>query len=303
MRAPSCRIAVTIIETLVVISIISVLSGMLLPAVQKARESSYKIACASNLKQIGIAMISCHEATGILPSGGWGWGWIGDPCYGNGPQQPGGWIFNSLPYMEQSTAYYLPTSTASAIQLIQTPIKIMNCPSRRTGGPWRANSSCFNQGGFNYSLAARTDYAANCGNSPADEVSPGPPSIEAGQNGYNFNNSQFDGVVFAASYVTISMITAGTSNVYLAGEKYLNPMNYYTGADFADNENLYVGMDNDINRSSATEPMQDTWGVASTFIWGSAHPGSFNMVYCDGSVRPVSYTIDLPTHQTAARIY
>lgn len=303
MYSPSRRIGISLVELLIVIAIIIVLIGLLLPAVQKARETSNRIVCANNLKQLGIGMLNCHDTTGLLPSGGWGWGWVGDPTYGNGPQQPGGWIYNTLPYVEQNALYSLSATLSGTQEMIMTPLKIMNCPTRRTGGPWIANNVCYNQGGFSYYTAARTDYAANSGNYPADEISPGPPSIFAGQNGYDFNNSEFDGIVFAASYVTLPMITAGTSNTYLAGEKYLNPINYYTGADPADNENLYVGMDNDISRCAAGLPLQDTSGYQNSFIWGSAHPYAFNMVYCDGSVRVVSYTVDLATHQAAASIY
>ena len=59
----------TLIELLVVIAIIAVLIALLLPAVQAAREAARRAQCVNNLKQIGIALHSYHDANGILPIG------------------------------------------------------------------------------------------------------------------------------------------------------------------------------------------------------------------------------------------
>src|SRR5208283_15403 len=104
----------TLIELLVVIAIIGVLVGMLMVAVQKAREAAARISCVNNLKQMTLACHTFHDALEYLPS---------ERAPAPGQQGPQNVFIYLLPYIEQQNNQ--PGQNA-------VPIKLYLCPSRRT---------------------------------------------------------------------------------------------------------------------------------------------------------------------------
>jgi prepilin-type N-terminal cleavage/methylation domain-containing protein/prepilin-type processing-associated H-X9-DG protein len=313
------RAGFTLIELLVVIAIIAILIALLVPAVQKVREAANRSQCQNNLKQIALGMHSHHSNFNHFPSGGWGWFWVGVPSRGYGKEQPGGWLYNTLAFIEQKDlrerGLGLTGSAFSAEfgQMIQTPVKTFNCPSRRTGGPY-PNSQNFalksaDAGGATLTstppMMARTDYAGNAGNTGVTQCGPGPDNLAQGDNnsfwsGGYASGEACTGILFQRSRVRIRDILRGTSNTHLVGERYMNPNSYYTGADGADNESMYVGFDNDVNRdSSIGPPMMDSPNYSSYDRYGSVHPGGMNMAFCDGSVRVVDYDISAAVFKEA----
>ena len=72
----------TLVELLVVITIIGILVSLLLPAVQSAREAARMAQCQNNMKQLGLGAKSHATIHGHYPSSGWGYLWIGDPNRG-----------------------------------------------------------------------------------------------------------------------------------------------------------------------------------------------------------------------------
>src|SRR5262249_11269466 len=107
------------------------------------------------------------------------------------------------------------------------------------------------------------------------------------------------GVIYMRSQHRIADITNGTSNTYLLGERYLNPSDYFTGDDPADDQTMYTGADNDICRVTLFAPLRDTRGYQDESRFGSAHVGGCNMLYCDGRVEVVAYDVDPAVHQRA----
>ena len=128
----------TLIELLVVMTIIGILIGLSLPAINMARESARTVVCVNNLTQISRAFTAHITAQGFVPSGGWGYWWVGEPDCGYGSQQPGGWLFSILDYLEQSNVRNQGlgldgTARVDAIrERMRNPIPIINCPTRRT---------------------------------------------------------------------------------------------------------------------------------------------------------------------------
>src|SRR5262245_58664081 len=151
-RAPNWR-AFTLIELLIVIGIVAAMIGLLLPAVQKARELGARIRCANNLRQDGLALLQFHENFGVFPSnGGWDgkqtilsvdgtpftpsthdfttggtykWG-VGDPLL-SPRDQTGSWVYSILPYVEKGAVH--------SQRQYDSGVEVYICPARRTSTP------------------------------------------------------------------------------------------------------------------------------------------------------------------------
>src|SRR5882762_2665231 len=106
--------AFTLVELLVVIAIIGILVALLLPAIQAAREAARRSQCTNQLRQLAIAFHNHHDTHKHLPTGGWAFTWLGYPEYGFGKNQPGGWMYNILPYMEEQNLHDIGKSATTA---------------------------------------------------------------------------------------------------------------------------------------------------------------------------------------------
>jgi prepilin-type N-terminal cleavage/methylation domain-containing protein len=302
------NVGFTLVELLVVIAIIGILVALLLPAVQAAREAARRTQCKNNLKQIGLAWMNHEDTTGHFPSG-WGWRWTGDPDAGFGPEQPGGWIFNILPFMEESTLHDLGSGLSGQAKQQQmliansTPIESFNCPSRRNAIPFAMARNSYLAENLNICtvpscVVNRADYAANSGSMNSGETA-GPG---AGATSFAGWGVEQNGLTYSQSQVKIGQIADGTSKTMMVAEKYLDANRYFDGTDAADDQSMFGGHDRDFNRyttDSCTQrvnlPLQDTPGLTECgYNWrfGSAHPAGIHAVYADGSVHQIEYGID-----------
>ena len=128
----------TLIELLVVLAIIGIMAGLLLPAVQSAREASRLNACKNNLRQIGLACMNFESKQGGLPPASTEPAWVTSPAtYGDSPRI--GWVWSVLPYLEQSniTDQYqgdVPWFDPSIQGLVSTRLRVMECPTDPIAG-------------------------------------------------------------------------------------------------------------------------------------------------------------------------
>ncbi len=259
----------TLVELLVVVAIIGVLVALLLPAVQAARRTQ----CSNQLRQLAIAFHHHHDAHKHLPTGGWHFAWLGYPDYGFGKDQPGGWMYNILPFIEQQAIRDIGRGAtgaamrAATVRRVQAPFEGMTCPSRR-----RANVYPFLASSTTYALSdpfdacSKTDYAANAGDMVSPELSGGPPANDnynvvrdthnwAAYGATTYSQYQGDneatGVVFGRSEINFRQVTDGTSNTYMVGEKYMSTDEYDSGLDYGDNEPAFSGNNTDTLRTTA----------------------------------------------------
>jgi prepilin-type N-terminal cleavage/methylation domain-containing protein/prepilin-type processing-associated H-X9-DG protein len=313
----SMRRAFTLVELLVVIAIIGILVALLLPAIQAAREAARRSNCVSNLRNVGLAFHNHHDVHGFFPSNGWGTGWTADPDQGYGRHQPGSWMFSVLPYLEEQQIYDIGrgqpgwpvpvTKKVALAQAMKTPVEVMYCPSRRPARAYPVKLWVGKNWTHDGGQLARNDYAACVGSSSTIEGLAGntysPSSYTESETFTNWPDPKlYDGIVYIRSEVPLRQITDGTSNTYMVGEKCVNVDAYesndgVTIIDHGDDQGWLVGHNGDTVRSSNYPPLQDPQGINPFEYWGSPHPGAFNMMFADGSVRPVSYDIDLIVHK------
>lgn len=122
LSVPSRRRGFTLVELLVVIAIIGVLVGLLLPAVQSAREAARRMSCSNHLKQLGLGMHNFHSALDAFPTS----------TSGNGALHY--WGAQLMPYMEQQPLaaiydYSARFNDVANRTAVQTPVPYMSCPS------------------------------------------------------------------------------------------------------------------------------------------------------------------------------
>jgi len=326
----------TLVELLVVIAIIGVLVALLLPAVQAAREAARRTQCKNNLKQMALGALNHYDIQKHFPTGGWGWFWAGDPDRGFGKDQPGGWIYNTLPFLEQGALHDQgkdgqPDVVTQGQKLVMrttlgSPLDIITCPSRRPGGRTFPYNPQDTRGVFNSlrpEMVGKSDYAMNAGSVYVEPGGEGQfPGSYTEAPGFTTQNKWMEfqigadpdlkqnGISFQRSQVMLQQVSDGTSNTYMVGEKALTTTNYETGTDAGDNESWHTGFNNDNYRKTASgaygslaalTPLLDApeypVNVRGHEGFGSAHAGGVNMAYCDGSIHSVNYEIDWQIHR------
>jgi prepilin-type N-terminal cleavage/methylation domain-containing protein/prepilin-type processing-associated H-X9-DG protein len=201
----------TLIELLVVISIIGLLFALLLPALQVSREQARRSSCANNLKQIGLAFASYHEAHGGFPPGyitlwdqfnkyefgpGWGWGAM------------------ILPHLEQqnlsnSITYERTINDPANATVRFTTLSVYTCPTDNAPKTWTAT-------------VGSSWFAAGVLYNVQDPICDVASSNYVGMFGISEPGVDGEGVLSRNTSVSVREITDGTSSTLLAGERCTN---------------------------------------------------------------------------------
>jgi len=285
-----------------VITIIGILIGLLMPAVQSVREAGRRATCKNNLYQIGRAVSQHYAKQQFYPVGGWGWGWAGDPDRGYTNRQPSGWTYNILPYLELDNLHDMGKGCVDSEKrrlgriATETTIAVYGCLTRRAplAYPYVHGSPYYNID--RPTVIARTDYAMNAGSIQPGTPAKGPSTLAEGDAKTDWGTAaQSNGVCYLHSQV--SVIEDGDSNTYLVGERNINPDGYATGKLQDDDQGWNLGYDWDTLRWTAQQPHRDQAGFDGHLVFGSAHPSGWNVVFCDGAVRTMNYGIDPDTHR------
>lgn len=318
-RKSRIRGAFTLIELLVVIAIIAVLIALLVPAVQKVRESANRADCQNRIRQIAIAVFAYHDTAKKLPPGANVRSGASDPYTGQEWRETG--FVHLLPLVEQKPLYDLydfnlgigGSDTSAPVSNPQTQVKVtvplFVCPSDlmanthpkvppRDGhtdvadsGASPLSSYCFNSG--RKWGTGNTDFFARSKN--RDRALAGP--------------------FYATSKTRIQEITDGTSNTFLIGESSLNDLatpdslsiTTYNDSDAyapiinnGRTHSMWVEADHHVMRSTEMPPFPSLKNcvdsgynsVACRYVFGGNH-GGLNMGLADGSVRFFSFGVSL----------
>ena len=214
MRGSFRQRGFTLVELLVVIAIIGLLVGLLLPAVQAARETARRTQCANNLKQIGLALLTRHDAMGQLPVGYQATGAFVDGATDTGPGW--GWAAFALPYLEggnihQSLRLDLSIQDPKNAVPIQSSIKSYLCPSDLLPEGAFSVPDWF---GIVVATAAPSSYTA-CVGGDESEV----------------EDAMGLGAFYRNSRTRLADISDGTTNTILVGERaWANAQGVWAGA-------------------------------------------------------------------------
>ena len=258
-RVPACAAGFSLIELLVVVAIIGILMGLLLPAVQAARESARRAVCGNNLRQIGIGLHCYHDALGCFPPG----------C-----SEPSGkviaWSVFLLPYIEQDNVHRLfdfgkcfndPANSAATHIVIPTYL----CPSTHRLADGRIGSV--------------TDHRDRMGN-PYSDSGMGCTDY-GGMYGWSDNSSANcstvgNGVMIYDQAIKMADIRDGTSNTIIVAED--TGRGKWQNGEWSDGQNIF-DQTGPINVDQNNE------------MW-SDHFGGVNTVFCDGAVHFLSERTD-----------
>jgi prepilin-type N-terminal cleavage/methylation domain-containing protein/prepilin-type processing-associated H-X9-DG protein len=318
---PGCdqpRRAFTLVELLVVIAIIGTLIGLLLPAVQTAREAARRSQCSNNMKQYALGMQNYHDAQGVLPLGTSYWQCINVS-----------WLPVLWPYIElndlasrfkynQTFGGWPNIGSASQKLPLSLPMSLYYCPSDR---PNAVQVDAWN------TVIARSNYMTNgtalvrsgvTHRGPFVTYFNGAKSDCAGSGWVSFEPRGYKG----KEATRFKNVTDGLSKTLIMSEQNLAPtdgydvrgqtaINYGFDTSYATPNSSFDRVASWYNPSTGADrvctdlpphlPCQSVGSVFS-FVARSKHSGGVQAAFCDGAVQFMSDNVDLSVWQAAGTV-
>ncbi len=317
----------TLAELLVAIAIIATLAGLLLPGIQAAREAARRTHCGSNVKQIALAVLAYELQNGYFPAATkttdqaacqdcfdpWFEASRAPGSFAPGTKHGTSWLLEVLPFLEQKTLadrWDWQTNVLGNAALAQTDIRVLYCPSRRSGirtgsddhlnlldPAWRGGGTdyggCYGRlHGFVSEIAERHRFY----DMSDTTVTPYTPTATAPQ--VQHSSGLLDGIFHATLRQADTAAQDGLSNVILIGElQRLRPTAVATENE-ASRRTSYDGWAVGgvaTLFSVSTDPERGNPGGLNNLFFaspGSEHAGGANFAMGDGSVRFVSEFVD-----------
>ncbi len=305
MRAPAQR-AFTLVELLVVITIIGLLVALLLPAVQMVREAARRAQCSNNVKQIGLALHNYHQGLNVFPPGcivsmGTAPSWqpwqeakaaAGQGLHGTG------WLLQVLPYLELQGLYDrwdFTTNVTGNAQLAQSDISVFYCPTRRNGIRKEDEEHLvvwsWNGGGADY---------GGClggGNGWKNDTHRYFAGVTRGYESEHWQYPLRAGIFLPNISATLADVRDGTTCTIMIGElqRLVSPPSGICSVDgWAAGGVATLFTTNDREDSEGTPGKYQTGGMNNLFFEsaGSDHTGGAHFGMADGSVHFIDQTID-----------
>ena len=298
------RNAFTLIELLVVIAIIGVLVGLLLPAVQQAREAARRMSCANNLKQQGLAMHTYMDAQRYFPAAAWTTDSAGKSTTGNRSGTEHSWRAFVLSNLEQgNTGYDFNKNWWENTQAITLNASVFICPTAvppaggyaNVDGPSRDDDSAAPS--LNPNNLGYTDYEVFTG--VKDKIFPAPDP-------YATKGEHTKGCLVKDAVTRDGHIRDGFSNTLMIVECASRPDVYKAsnGRSPTGDTNQCIGWADslgpfklhgvDANGDKCKSCAGNVpFNVINDGEAYSMHPGVMNTVYADGSTRTVNDNVDL----------
>ena len=289
----------TLVELLVVITIIGILIALLLPAVQAAREAARKMQCSNHLKQLGLAVHGYVATYEVLPIS---IDYINSKGYANFIANGKGWILSLLPQLDQQPLYdqFVPYFNGAFLSnsglrnpadacrnAMKTRQSFLECPSDPSSQKLSTNHPQWS--GIE---VAMTSYKGVLGESRIGDSSGFPAGSEPDCHAL----PGCKGLLYpwtCKEPIGIASITDGTSNTLMIGED-VPEYNYHTAAYYANGDWDSCNIPLNYNMTDSADPLD--WQHVMSFR--SRHPGGVHFALADGSVRFLAETIDADLYRS-----